>query len=387
MTWSPPTAGSFASGSFSTGCSVAYPTGISAGQILLVGMGTDNAGQSFTLSDAGFTLLASSTSDGSAALYGKVATGSESGSFTITGTAGGLGYAQCASFTGGLANMSTIVDASIAKGNSSSSVLSFSALTVPTSNDLIIGIAAGYAGGSVTGNLNNPTPFTAAIGQGHTTFDAFSWNYEIQTTATNISAGSWTPSGGTYSSATLIVALKQASSTGYTLGASNFPYALSVQGITLFPQLGNFTILPSALAYDLIVAPESSQYSIYPAANLYALTIENLGVTPVVLGPSFYTYTLFPASFSINGLNVMPTLVGLTYYEASFAIVNAGLVQTGPPSVTVQKGVDAGIVIGQFPPPGTSVTAGTEVMLTVTAGNNLLSVTFDLFQYQFGKFI
>lgn len=82
-----------------------------------------------------------------------------------------------------------------------------------------------------------------------------------------------------------------------------------------------------------------------------------------------------------------PNLVGLSWYNASFLIVQQGLVQTNPPRVVSQKGTNPGTVVAQSPAAGTVVGSGTEIQLTVSSGNSLLSVTFDLFQFQFGQML
>lgn len=367
---------------------VAYPSSISAGNILLVGVVHDNSAATFTLSDGGFVSVASANSDGVVAIYAKIASGSETGNFTVGASVNGQSFAQCARFTGGPSSLTGILDASIAHGaGSGASTFAWNALTVPTSNDLIIGIAIGEAlTGSVTGNVDNPAPWTAAIGTAHNSFSCFTWNYEVQTTATNISSGVWTPSGSStnYFYQTLLAAFKTGASFGLT--AASGSYGLSGES-TNFPATGAYTLLAAAGAYDFIGAPGYQGYGLFPSTGLYGLTGEAVGTTPVVLPAGLYGYTGFPVTFTVLGQNLMPSVLGLTYYAASFAIVNAGLVQTGPPSVVLQKGVNAGIVIGQYPPPGTSVAAGTEVMLTVAAGSNLLSVTFDLFQLQFGQLL
>lgn len=171
---------------------VNYPAGISAGDILLLAVEAATAGVTLTPSDI-TSSLAVRTTNGVTQLFGKVATGSESGSINLSCSATGWVNAQIARFSGGLQNMASIVHNSSSTGSSASTGLQYAALTVTQPNCLILTIGGKKV--NVTG-YTPPAEVPNEIGDfSGSTQNSLTWDYLIQTTATNIVGGSWTITG------------------------------------------------------------------------------------------------------------------------------------------------------------------------------------------------
>lgn len=206
MTWALATTGALQNDMNTnvTPLNVPYPTGIVAGDILFLGVGIASTGATITPGDsdfaAGGALIESENGVYTANLYWKVASGAESGTFTLGTNSNQECFAQCVRFTGGPtgANSGNVHNTS-ASQFANASALHWSALGVTLPNCLIVNLGISEAlTGAFTGDYTAPAPFTANIGAGHTTGAggiAFVWSYQIQTTAANIAAGFWTPVG------------------------------------------------------------------------------------------------------------------------------------------------------------------------------------------------
>jgi hypothetical protein len=190
MAWSYKTVGALTN---TPQTAIAYPSGIAAGDILFCAVGDDTAGKTFTLSDSGFISIGSLSVDVSLQLWWKIATGSESGNFTVSG---GGDWGQCVRFSGGPTTLTgNVNNTSIASGLAFGTVIPWNAMTVSASNCLIIGIGYAYDNSdSISSGLDVPSPWTNQIGSNYQQWDVFGWDYVIQTTDTNISAGQFSPS-------------------------------------------------------------------------------------------------------------------------------------------------------------------------------------------------
>jgi hypothetical protein len=79
----------------------------------------------------------------------------------------------------------------------------------------------------------------------------------------------------------------------------------------------------------------------------------------------------------LPGQIILPSFLGLSWYEASWDIIQLGLIQNQPP-ILVQTGVyPPGTVVGQYPNAGVAVSLLTDIILTVEV-DNLLGASFDL---------
>lgn len=194
MSWAHGSDGAIASGA--APLVVAYPSGISSGDILLLSAGNSNAGfgAAWAVSDGAFSQIILSDGNASIALWWKVASGSETGNFNVTGAGG---YAQCSRFTGGpsAATMANVHNSAVESYNTGASftVVYWNAMTVTVPNTLIIGAACAYSGTTMGSGLDQPSPWTGTIGTANSTFDVWGWEYYIQTTATNLAQNFWSP--------------------------------------------------------------------------------------------------------------------------------------------------------------------------------------------------
>jgi hypothetical protein len=79
----------------------------------------------------------------------------------------------------------------------------------------------------------------------------------------------------------------------------------------------------------------------------------------------------------LPGQFVLPSFLGIDWYEASFEIIELGLIQNKPPKL-VQTGVyPPGTVVAQYPPAGIAVFPNTDIHLTVEF-EFLLGAAYDL---------
>jgi hypothetical protein len=189
--------------------SVNYPAGISAGNLLLLAWTCASPSGVTSTPTGGWTLLGERAgSGGTPRLYGKIATGAEAGSITITAGSTGQCSAQIARFSGPPTTLTGIVHATSHTGGSTGlHIPRLSALTITQPNCLVVGIGAKNNGAS---GMPVPAGFTAEIGEGSAnSFHCMVWDYVIQTTATNIASGTWTTTSGdsNVSSCGLVVAL------------------------------------------------------------------------------------------------------------------------------------------------------------------------------------
>jgi hypothetical protein len=188
-------------------------------------------GTSASMTVAGYTLLADGTN---ARLFGRIAQAGD-GSPTVTFTGGAAGddnIAQCASFRGIETSVAGIVGA--AQTNGSAQNVAYPAVTVAAINHAVV--VAGWKQDDSTGWAAIAS--YTEIGESNPTTgnDASSaWDYQIQTTATNLTAGSFTVTGGlTAVSKALTLLIRPAAAITVDAQDSYPPRTLvSVTGLTL----------------------------------------------------------------------------------------------------------------------------------------------------------
>lgn len=207
MAWALGAVGTFASGvnCDSTPLNVPYPSGISAGHILFLAVSNNGGAVDFTLSDI-TTEIVSRVTNGTLRLYWKIATGSESGNVTVQTPSGVTSSvcAQIARFTGGPASLTGSVHAADATGGSAATGLAWPALDITVDGTLVL-IVGGKSCGANTFSV--PAAMDAELGEGVQGSSAcFVWDYDIQTTAAALSAGSWTIGAGDAAAARRAVA-------------------------------------------------------------------------------------------------------------------------------------------------------------------------------------
>lgn len=153
----------------------------------------------------------------------RVADGTEGASVVVTG-AGNISCSM-SRFTGGptAANFATSIIGTSSTGTSDVNLTWPSLTIVPNNNCLVL------TGGVKQVNLtsfNVPSPWTAEINHSLTSEggQAFVWDYLIQTTATDITAGSWTITPTTSGPrSAIIAAITAPPAGGGGTGTTNFP--------------------------------------------------------------------------------------------------------------------------------------------------------------------
>lgn len=193
MTWAFKNLGTKTSGATTSAVNVAYPASIAANDTIWLRCATAQANDSFTVSDAGFVLLTSRTDKGTVYLFAKPASGSESGNFTVTCSSNYRAFYNTALFSGGpTANLpSNTVTASTFSGGATNIVTP--ALTITNAGTLVV-----VLGGKITNgtSITAPSGFTMLDQDNSTAPGCCAWAYQIQTTASNISADHFTVGAG-----------------------------------------------------------------------------------------------------------------------------------------------------------------------------------------------
>lgn len=187
------------------------------GDLVVVLVGQKNSTDYTTITEGGGTytrLLGFNGSSGSSlTLWGKIMTASESDPqfSSADTTAGRTLIGQCHVFRGTLNTVSDIVAHSATGSGGAAAAITVPALTVTTDNTVVVacGIRANQWAAEDIAALSTMTE----IGQPERTSSAtvaLKWDRVIQTTAANISSGSWTSTINTGAYAALIVAIKEA---------------------------------------------------------------------------------------------------------------------------------------------------------------------------------
>lgn len=203
--------GAKTSGATTSPVSVAWPTPLSAGDLVVLRCCSGQGGDSFTISDAGFVSKADGASGGTTQLFAKVADGTETGSFTVTASTSVRCYYSTAVFTGCTATV-----AATAVNNSGTGANIPSGSYNPTvDNTLVIRVGSKQVNGT---SITAASGFTLLDADNSATPSCCAWDYQIQTTATSIGVvsfgiGSGDNAGNVHQSS--IVALVPASFVPY----------------------------------------------------------------------------------------------------------------------------------------------------------------------------
>lgn len=221
MTWAYGAVGAAADTTDSSTLNVPFPSGISAGD--LVAMVCSTRSYCDIATPSGWTLIKGvgdgGTTPGQHALFGKIATGSESGTQAVTATGGDGGrfMGQMARFTGAPETLAGNVHATAYRETASGTEdipLPASGLTI--TEDATLVIATGAARWVYDPQLGMPTGFTQlGVEEDSLHYMVQAWGYQIQTTATSIGSGLsfGTTSTETPATASLLVSLLASAAT------------------------------------------------------------------------------------------------------------------------------------------------------------------------------
>lgn len=171
---------------------IGYPAGIVAGTPLFIAYHAGPVGQATpTFSDTDFQLVLSRTTNASSYLFWKIATGSETGTVTVTRpTASGQAYAQMCSFGGGPSTITSNVHAISSTGGGAATGLNYPSLTITQPGCLVI--ATGTKAANCSG-VSVPSDFNGKIDEQHSAAGMFFvWEWAIVPGATNFPGGGWT---------------------------------------------------------------------------------------------------------------------------------------------------------------------------------------------------
>lgn len=241
------------------------PAGKASGDLCLTATVARVSTETLNAAPTGWTLLfdSSSTTKDQLALFGRIATGDVADDLSYDFWSGtSANRTQMACFhTSVYTDLATIVAHSVAQGaNTNTANIPHAALTVTTANTLVIGVGVKQKTLASDGaTLTDPAWIDARIGQQTGTGSSliFVWNYDIQTTATNIASGQWTQSiAESLDYATIIVSLKSSGGT-FTVNptvTSRTTNSYTIGGTTS----GSVTVSAVACAKDS-VAPTIAQ--------------------------------------------------------------------------------------------------------------------------------
>lgn len=196
--WTPGNSGTIANGVGTA--TTPYPASCPSTSLIVLACASGQVGDTHTPSDAGFLQVrAPLTGNGTLSAFYKLATGSESGTFTVTSANGKQVIAQTKNFSGNESDPTAFAASILAatnNGSSSSTGIHYGATTVGQDNCLVIGLGEKFENGS---GISTPGAFPNEIGHLAATTSGpvtFVWGYAIQTAAANVSAGSWTVTTG-----------------------------------------------------------------------------------------------------------------------------------------------------------------------------------------------
>lgn len=189
------------------------------GDLIVCLVGQKNGTDYTILTSTGYTQLygRNGASGRSAIVYlGKIATGSDSVSVDSSdNTVGRTVIGQCATFRGTLNTVTGIVDASAGTDNTTQANLNTPALDVTVANSVVL-IGGLRENQFAAEDMAVLTGMDAEIGQPERTASAMVgmvWDYDIQTTATDFSASSWTTTVNTTEAVSIAINLKEAAAT------------------------------------------------------------------------------------------------------------------------------------------------------------------------------
>lgn len=229
-------------GSWSTTGSPGDPAGKTAGDLLLMFASARLSTETLNAAPAGWTLLldTSTATKEQLALFGRIATGDANDSVSAHDFWSGTSYnlSQIAAFSGDVwaGGLGSIIAHSVVAGSDNNTAnLPHSALTISTAGCLVLVLGTKQKTVASDGaSLTDPAWIGSRLGfrndNGSTAFSV--WGYVQQTTAANISAGSWAQSiAESLHYASMVVALKTAPTTTKYLKALAHPSAAGATGV------------------------------------------------------------------------------------------------------------------------------------------------------------
>lgn len=246
-------------GSWSTSGSPGDPEGKAAGDLLLMFASARLSSETINAAPTGWTLLldTSTTTKEQLALFGRIATGDANDTVSAHDFWSGTSYnlSQIAAFSGDVydGGLGSIIAHSVVAGSDNNTAnLPHSALTISTDDCLVLGLGTKQKTSTADGaSLTDPAWIGSRLSfrgsDGSTSLNV--WGYVQQTTAGNISSGSWTQSiAESLHYASMVVALKTSAAGGKyvkVLAHSNAASAANVEGVVLNSALntviGEFT--------------------------------------------------------------------------------------------------------------------------------------------------
>ena len=350
-----------ASGTNTTPMAVPYPTGITAGDKLVLTIHAAQLGYTFTVSDAGFTSAVSRTTNGSSYIYRKDATGSESGTFTVSASAGGRIFAQCMRISGVASKGTGSQDINITAtaGSGAAANIIYPSITPTTDNCIVIlSGSKGENGSNITGGLTRLD--TQHDGTGPLVYVT---DYQIQTTKSAIGSGVWTIGTNDTSASRNCVAVvfnaaavapdaptigtatagNASASVGFTPPANNGGSAITGYTATSNPGGITGTGTSSPIAVSGLTNGTGYTFTVTAtnAAGTSAPSAASNSVTPASSGPSFATFpTLSSATtdgyvFSAKSTGAA-TMYAVAMKKGSTA-PTASQVKTGSPTGFVAR--------------------------------------------------
>jgi hypothetical protein len=304
----------------STSWTLTYPSGISAGDLLLVLIGRDGSGSTWDLDAAGFTLVDAQTDgDGSACamgIFAKEATGSESGNFTFS-TTSEQGVWLVLRITGWYGGSIPSGSAPANHGDGLSTYILSDATNSPSSTP-IVGVVTDVAFNPTNWDVEDTLWLAASAHDGTPTYNAKDSNYTYVVGMPETSGGS--------NGAGLAVSWRNNAVASENPG--NYGLTASEQWVTaviaIRPEAaGNVTVTPTTLAVVTArFAPTvtaTNHQSVTPSTASLTLSafapVIRTTVTPTTA--SLSTATFAPTVSTTNHQLVTPTTASLT--TATFA--------------------------------------------------------------------
>jgi hypothetical protein len=361
MAWGYGASGAFVDGLIASGSptlDVAYPTGITAGQLLTINYYSRNGGgggNNLSIPSGWESLIYQDTL-GRTGLIGKVADGTETGTLSLSFPGDGAVSAQMARFTTGTTGWTLAAQVHATA----------SALSAPTADAPTVALAISEASTLVlvtAGRNKNITPFTAPpanftqIGEiGNTpNFLCSAWAYWIQTTATNVPADKFdsaaTSSDGSTRS-TIVSLIAPTPTVGPMTGTAGIAFSLTgvMTGAPVFDTAPSVTS-QTATAYTVSYEASATATNIYlgayargatapTAAQVEAGTGARGTATEATTGAAD-TIVLTPTdSPAFPTYDIYVVLKGASGYSPVVALLNQQLLTPTGKQKVVLTGVD-----------------------------------------------
>lgn len=345
MAWAFGASGSLvsAANTDTTSLQVPFPSGITSGQLLLMALKTTQNSATYSVSNI-VNILHHRNLSGSITLFGKIASGSESGNVSVENIGqGDVVIGQIARYTGAPASITGIVHGAADTGGSGTNI-PIAALSISAVDTLVV--ILGGKNADIT-SVNDEPDFTE-IGDGSdgSTAAHMVWNFQIQTTAVNIGSGSWTVVGDVTATRNgMTVSLLPGQAPATTI----FPTAGSVTSEGRIPGLlKERTVTPGAGALSMLgLAPFTQGGLLLPGVGLVNFVTDRFPTLLIGSGPisapdrQLLALTGPPPSLYLERI-ISPSLADLSGDESAI-----------PPTVltewTSQPAVGSAVIQGRAP--------------------------------------